>query len=424
MTAQTPTRPPGSPSATLIARAAQLRELIREQADEAEQLGHYTLVVHEAFRKAGFYRLLTPRRYGGLEVDLRTFARVIMEVGRGDPGTAWCLCLGQGHALTTAAHWPEQAQEEVFTNDRGYFRASHAFNPAGTARRVTGGLLINAKSRYQSGAPYATYATVSVLLDEDRDPGGEPGGDSGGAILASRMLQVLIPKGQFTIVDDWGGDAVLGMRASGSNTIIVDNQVVPAYYGVVMTPGRIESATSPGVRLHGNPMYLGAATGALFQLELVVSVIGAARAALDEFERLARTRATAFPGGGPRYKDAFYQRDFGAAKMKADSAEAIVCYAADTMTEWSREAVDGIRTFTPEMDTGLGCMLMQAGQLASEAVSILFCSAGTSASARGQRMQRYLRDVWMYRTHIGAQYDPFARHYGAISFGEPQPLFF
>jgi len=433
MTAQTPTRSIERSPAELVAHAAQLRELIRDQAEEAEGLGHYNQDVHKAFLEAGFYQLLTPRRYGGLEVDLRTFAEIVMEVGRGDPGTAWCLCLGQGHALTTAALWPEKAQDEVFNNASGYFRASHAFNPAGTAKRVPGGLLINANSRYQSGVPYATHATVSVVLvDEDGPVGAPPGAPPGpppgapagappmphGDVPPSQMLQVLIPKDQFTIVDNWGADAVLGMRASGSNSITVENQIVPEHYAITMSPDLLASTTSHGVKLHGNPMYLGAATGSFFQLELVVSVIGAARAALDEYERLARTRTTPYQGGGLRNKDPFYQRDFGAAKTKTDAATAIACYVADTITERSSEAIAGTRTFTPETDIELGCMLMQAGHLAAEAVDTLFNSAGTSASGQGQRMQRYLRDVAMWRTHIGAQYHTFARQYGAHSFGE------
>ncbi|MFF7134012.1 acyl-CoA dehydrogenase family protein [Streptomyces sp. NPDC008196] len=401
-------------AAVLIERAQKLRNLIRDQAEEAERLGHYTPAVHEAFQEAGFYRLLTPRRYGGLEVDVRTFAQVIMEVGRGDPGTAWCLCLGQGHALSVAAHWPERAQDEVFTNEHGYFRASHAFNPAGTATRVEGGWLVNARSRYQSGVPYASHATVSVLVGEEGAPPPVPGGPVAGA----RLMQILIPAGQFTIADDWGGDRVLGMRASGSNSVIVEQQVVPEHYGIVMDPDKINTTTSPGVRLHGNPMYLGAVTGGFFVLELVVSVVGAARAALDEFEHLARTRNTTVPGGGPRFKDPLYQRDFGEARLKANAAEAIVCHTADLMTEWSRESVEGRLTITAEMGSGLGATLMQAGHLAAEAVDTLFNSAGTSASGQGQRMQRYLRDVAMWRTHIGAQYHTFARQYGAHSFGE------
>ena len=448
MTIGASARPPQTTPEALITRAAELRELIRETAAAAEQLGHYTPEVHAAFREAGFYNMFTPKRYGGLEVDMITFARVIMEVGRGDPGTAWCLCLGQGHALTTASFWPEKAQDEVFTNSCGYFRASHSLNPAGTAKRVDGGWLINAKSRYQSGVAYASHATVSVQVIDDDVPAAPPGPPPGmngapgpaapgapgfpvpggpgapdGLSGAPRLAQVLIPEGQFTVLDDWGGDVVFGMRASGSNSIVVDNQVVPESYAnlTMLEPA---GASTPGTRLHGNPMYLDAARLGFFALELVTPVVGAARAALDEYEKLARTRNTAFPGGGPRYKDPFYQRDFGAARIKADCAEAIVLQVADTIMRWNRMMAEGALVVTLEMDMGLNSMLMEAGELAKDAVELLFCSAGTSASAGGQPMQRYLRDVSMYRTHRVGQYDSAAQRYGAALFGELPPMAF
>lgn len=485
-----------SPSSQqLIARAQELRELIREQAEEAEKLGHYTAAVHEAFKEAGFYRLLTPKRYGGLEVDLPTFASIIMEVGRGDPGTAWCLCLGQGHALTTAAHWPEQAQKEVFNSPLGYFRASQSLTPAGTAKKVDGGWLINAKSRYQSGIPFASHATVNVTVVDDEDsapagppagfagfpaggpgapgapggpggpggpppngfsgpppagpppgtpppgglpaggpppgappagapgdggaPAGPPGGLGGPGGMAA-IIQVLIPEGQFTIQDDWGGDQVLGMRASGSNSIVVENQVVPEYYGIGPTLMSKER-TSPGVQLHGNPMYLGAAAGGFFHLELATPVVGAALAALDEYEHLAKTKPSAMPVPGVpqmRYQDASHQLDFGTAKIKAEAAQALVLHAADRIMRWSKETVEGGQEITREMDMGLDCMLMEAAELAGEAVDILFRSAGTSSSGRGKPMQRYLRDVSMYRTHYAGQYNTAAQRYGAVLFGE------
>lgn len=118
---------------TLVSRALALRDTIRAQAEEAEGLGRYTPAMHEAFLNAGFYHMLTPKMYGGYETDLRTFAKVIIEVGRGDPGTGWCLCLGHGHALTTAARWNKTAQDQVFNDEAGYFRASHSLVPAGKA---------------------------------------------------------------------------------------------------------------------------------------------------------------------------------------------------------------------------------------------------------------------------------------------------
>ncbi|MCW8379693.1 acyl-CoA dehydrogenase family protein [Streptomyces justiciae] len=403
---------------TLIKNAEGLRDLIRERADEAEKLGRYTPDVHEAFVDAGFYHMLTPRKYGGHEVDLPTFSKVLIEVGRGDPGTAWCLCLGHGHSLTTAANWPAQTQDEVFNNEHGYFRASHSLNPAGTAKRVEGGWLVNAKSRYQSGVPYASHATVSVTIEDENAPTPPEGGPVG---FPPALLHVLIPAGQFTIQDDWGGDTVLGMRASGSNSIVVDNVVVPEHYAV---PMRMDFAvtTSPGVELHGNPLYLSASL-TFAQLELTLIVIGAARAALDEYEHLTRTRNIAMLGGGPRLKDPFYQRDYGLSKIKTDSAEAIVMHITDAYTRHCDDAVNGVRPYTIDLDLTLSSVLAQAAELAGEAVDILWRSSGSSAAAKGQRMQRYLRDVSMYRTHYVAQYNANAQRYGALSLGEfPMPF--
>src|SRR4051812_39322084 len=87
----------------IVARAAGLYDLIRARQDEAESLGRYTEDVHDAFVDAGFYHLLTPKRFGGLEVSIKTFIRVVIQLARADPGTAWCYCLGHAHNLTTVA---------------------------------------------------------------------------------------------------------------------------------------------------------------------------------------------------------------------------------------------------------------------------------------------------------------------------------
>jgi 3-hydroxy-9,10-secoandrosta-1,3,5(10)-triene-9,17-dione monooxygenase len=41
--------------------------------------------------------------------------------------------------------------------------------------------------------------------------------------------------------------------------------------------------------------------------------------------------------------------------------------------------------------------------LACEAVEMLFHSAGASSAKRGDRLQRYFRDVQMYRVHFQSQ---------------------
>ncbi|WP_395593677.1 acyl-CoA dehydrogenase family protein [Pseudomonas sp. B26140] len=393
---------------TLVSRALALRDTIRAQAEEAEGLGRYTPAMHEAFLNAGFYHMLTPKMYGGYETDLRTFAKVIIEVGRGDPGTGWCLCLGHGHALTTAARWNKTAQDQVFNDEAGYFRASHSLVPAGKAFPVEGGYRIQARSPYQSGIPYSTHATVNVqLVENDTAPGAAP-----------RFLQVLIPAGQFQILDDWGGDKVVGMRASGSNTVVVDDQFVPSEFAIEIDwLAEAELSESEGTRLHHNPMYLGVSQGFL-NLELVSCIVGAARAAIDEFMRLMRCKAIPMPPYTPRIQDPMYQRDLGTAVLKANAAEALVLHAADVYTQHCADAVNGIRPFDRKSDIDVFGLLQEAGKMACEAVETLFRSAGSSAATKGQPMQRYMRDVLMYRTHTTAQFELMAQRIGAVQIGE------
>ncbi|HEX5420478.1 MAG TPA: acyl-CoA dehydrogenase family protein, partial [Gammaproteobacteria bacterium] len=74
----------------LLERARELRPLVEEQAAETEKLTHISQELHRRFDEAGFYRMLMPRRYGGLEIDLPTYVKVWLEIARGDASAAWC----------------------------------------------------------------------------------------------------------------------------------------------------------------------------------------------------------------------------------------------------------------------------------------------------------------------------------------------
>jgi 3-hydroxy-9,10-secoandrosta-1,3,5(10)-triene-9,17-dione monooxygenase len=140
----------------LFARAIAMRDELRNQQDEADERGAYSAEVHEAFRKAGFYRVTQPRLFGGYEFDLGTNYRLIMEVARGHPASGWCLSLGGSHAFVVGSHWPEQAQRELFESD-GHFIAPHRPAAMGTLTPEAGGYRLNGQWNYCSGIPYATH---------------------------------------------------------------------------------------------------------------------------------------------------------------------------------------------------------------------------------------------------------------------------
>ncbi len=87
----------------------------------------------------------------------------------------------------------------------------------------------------------------------------------------------------------------------------------------------------------------------------------------------------------------------------ADAAEAVTFVAVEAYMEqcrrWERD-----RTPILAADTlKLWGMAQEASQLACRAVDLLFETAGPRASMGGQRLQRYFRDIQMYRVHTTAQ---------------------
>src|SRR3546814_15387505 len=82
----------------------------------------------------------------------------------------------------------------------------------------------------------------------------------------------------YTIHDDWGGEQVLGLGASSSNSITIDVAFVPDY-NVVRFDFKdylwSEHGGTPGYRLIGNPVYLGRTT-TMFIAGLAVSQVGTA----------------------------------------------------------------------------------------------------------------------------------------------------
>jgi len=412
-TQEVPVPEPDLTPEAVVGRARALIPAIRAQQDEAERLGHHTPELDRQFAAAGFYRILQPRRFGGYEFGLPVFWRVMLAVSAGDPGTGWGLTLGAHHALVVGAWFSEAGQRDIF-GPAGDFRCPHRPPPMGTAESADGGYVISGTWDYCSGIAHATHFMGNATV-----AGTDEGGRGGG-----RGIAVVIPREQVTVLDDWGGgvpNSTLGMNASGSNSVRADAVFVPAHRTTPADWTR-HAAPAPGAALHGSPLYCGRIY-AVYHAGLVIPVIGAARAALEEYEQIIRTRPTYFPPQVPRYTHPDYQRPFGHALALTDAAEAIVLRAGEEYMERARRWAQDGAPFSREDDVRLYAMIQQAGQLAAHAVEIIFAAAGSSAAKRGTRLQRYYRDMAMYRGHIAAQYLTTAGELARVHFGLPDSLF-
>jgi 3-hydroxy-9,10-secoandrosta-1,3,5(10)-triene-9,17-dione monooxygenase len=380
-------------AAELIARAAQIGAKLRAQQDESDARGCYSDEIHRDLLDGGFYRILQPRMFNGGGGDCETYIRVILELSRGHPGGGWCYALASSHALVLGAHFEEEVQRELFGLE-GDFRAAYAAGPAGipTFERCDGGYVVSGQWAFASGIPVCTHFLGGAFIP--------------GAAGAPAPVTFVVPRSSIEVLPDWGGNAAMGMQASGSNSVrlnrvfIPDRHLIPSPVGLLTTDNLPDG--TPGTRLHGEGLFLGIIFG-WFSCEFGAIFTGAARAALEEYERLMRVKPLLFDPQRTRMHDPELQRIFGEAMCRADAAEALTLSATRLYMEqcdrWMKErqpikAADTLRVWGISRE---GC------RAACECVEMLFHSAGASGAKTGDRLQRYFRDVQMYRIHFQSQ---------------------
>ena len=373
----------------LIERARAMRPELYARQAEGDRLGRIPDDIQQQFMDAGFYRIMTPKMFGGYELEPRVFLEVVMEIARGHPGAAWCFTLAGSHAYFLASHWPEQAQRELF-GPEGDFRAAHVVGPAGSMTRAEGGWTVSGVWPFASGIPVSTHFIGGTLMPIEGAP--------------PRPIFFVVPREQVEILPDWGEDRFMGMRASGSNSVKIESAFVPDHYivGQGMMIAQTDPEGTPGVHLHNNPMYLTVAVG-WFQCEFGAIFSGTARAALDEFEKLIRERNIIGQPGVKRIHDPFVQNLYGEVLGQAEGARALTLAAIELYMEQCRRAVRDKRPISAADTFEVWGLARQACVLACTAVERMFHAAGASAGRSDNRLQRYFRDTEMYRLHIQNQ---------------------
>jgi 3-hydroxy-9,10-secoandrosta-1,3,5(10)-triene-9,17-dione monooxygenase len=369
--------------AQALANAVALHPKVLAEAPATERRGFHSEELHLDFIEAGFYHLLRPATFGGYELSVWDFCEVIMEIARADMGTAWTLALASGHNLQVASWWPEAVQRQVFTD--GHFAAPMTSAPGGTIERVADGWKINAVLPFSSGIPYATHVMGHAFV---------PGEGPGPGVLST----FLVPRDRVEVRNDWGN--TLGLRGSGSHTVEV-NDVVVASDWVLDGQAQVDIDTSrgtPGLRLHGNPMYGGRGVG-FFGLELAGLGIGGVQGALDEYRTYLENKRTVLPPITTRAENPRYQLWYADAATGLDQARATLRRAAEKFTEATTRFAAGGEPFSAQEDAEINRLAVAGQMTAWRVMETIMRTSGSAAAVTGQRMERIWRDQTMLLSH-------------------------
>jgi resorcinol 4-hydroxylase (FADH2) len=378
----------------------QLLPALRDRAEAAERLRQVPAENLAALREAGLYRVVQPRRFGGLEYDFDLLVDLVIDVAAACPSTGWVYGLYAAHQWLVAG-FPLQAQRDVFDHDPDA-AVCGSYAPVGKALPADGGFVISGRWAFASGCDGAQWAVCAALLPPRHD------GEAGGPAF------LLVPSADYRIEDTWH---VSGLAGTGSKTLHLSDVFVPAHR--VLTFKETTSGRTPGSRTHQNP---GFAIPMLCNIPscLAATAVGAAAGALDAYIAATTQRVTRGAVAGANARMA----EFPTIQLRVAEAAASVDAARDILL---RDLSARVQAARDGVEIGVDDRIRSrrgqafAVSLALRAAEALNASTGGQGLALANPVQRAWRDANAVGRHISLNWDAVGTMAGQHALGlEPK----
>ncbi|HVK72086.1 MAG TPA: flavin-dependent monooxygenase [Kofleriaceae bacterium] len=388
-----------SPS-ELRARAVAMQAALAERVTEADRLRRVPDATIAAFRDAGFFRMLQPARWGGLEVDPQVFFDVQATVGAACASSAWVLGVLGVHAWQLAL-FPLEAQQDVWGQDPNTLISS-SYAPTGKVTREPGGFQLSGRWSFSSGCDHGQWAFLGGLVPP---PAGEAG--------PPEMRTFLVPRKDWRIEDNWH---VMGLKGTGSKDVVIDGCFVPEHRTHRLIDGF--KRNSPGNEVNKAPLYK-LPFGQVFVRSVSTTAIGIAQSALDAYRKNTASRIAASDG----------------AKVALDpSAQVVAAHAAGVIEDLRGTLHRNFDEMMAAVRAGEDLPLerrlkfrMDSSLVAvrcAEVVDTLFTESGGRAIFDGSPLQRAFLDIHAARAHYANNPEKPSRNFGGVLLGQKNADYF
>lgn len=369
---------------------------LSQRAAEAERLRRLPAATMADPATAEFIDLLVPARYGGRQAPFPEILDPVRRMAHGCASSAWTIGFYTLHNWMLAL-FSEQAQAEAFATRP--FLAPAPLAPTGHGVACDGGIRLTGKWSWATGVMDGNWIIVGALCER------EPGDPS-----TIYPVLALLPIDDVRIEDVWHTD---GMRATGSNDVVIADAFVPAHRLVPVAD--IYTGTAPGAALHDADTYRWPMVPALALLAAMPALGSAERAAGIYTERLSQ-RFLAYEG--------VMQKDKPVASIHLGQAHvrlrALRGLLADTVEEIQTNVTAGDPVSRPVR----GRARLAAAHIVHESRSViadLLAASGASAHFLDHPLQRIKRDVDVITGHVVFDYDTSRELAGALTIGMTVP---
>jgi 3-hydroxy-9,10-secoandrosta-1,3,5(10)-triene-9,17-dione monooxygenase len=382
---------PDALRAELVARAAALVPLLEKNAAQTEIDRRVVEENITAIADAGLFKIMVPRRFGGLQTDIRTKLEVSRELAKGCGSTAWVTAL-QNVCAWIAGLTSEQCQNDIW-GDNPDARVAGVFDPSAQTRRVDGGWITTGRWGYASGIWHADWCLVGVPVTNEQ-----------GEMVDQGLA--FMPKSDVSIEDTW---FVAGMKGTGSNTIVADEVFVPEHR--VMSVPKVIGG-EPATPFDDEALYHSAFVP-VAALILIGTQLGLCQAALDFVIEKAPKRGITYTMYEQQTQAPTMQLAIARAATLVDTAHLHAYRAAADIDDAASEGrqLDYTQRARVRMDTGY------VAETAREAIRILCSAHGAGSFAEASPLQRWWRDSEVASRHAVVHPEISAEVYGRALLG-------
>ena len=386
-----PTQRPHKDAQTVKDGVQDLLPTIRERAEETERLRVVPESSVKELEEVGFFKLLQPARFGGLEADPVDFYTCVRDIASACGSTGWVSSVLGVHPWQIAL-FDDEAQQAVWGEDPDT-RVSSSYAPMGKAAITEGGFTLSGRWSFSSGCAHATWVLLGGLVFNDE-----------GQVVDFRTF--LVPRERYEIVDVWN---VVGLAGTGSNDIVVEDVFIPETFTLSM--GETGRCKGPGQAVNTGDLYK-LQFHSLFTTTITTPIIGMARGAYEEHVTMQQNRVRASYGEKASL-DPFAAVRVATASSDIDAAWALLMGNIREQQAYVArgEKIPITQRLRIRRDQVLGT------QRAIDAIDLLFEASGGRALANGTYLQRAWRDAHAGRVHAANDPERALQMYGASEFG-------
>jgi len=376
----------------ILKAAEELVPLLRERAGAADRDRRIEPDTYRRLEDAGFFHILKPKKYGGLEFSEHEHAKVAMTLARGCASTAWVFSILSSDNMAILAY-PEEVQEEIWgPNPYATLAGNTNLNPKAKAERVPGGYRLTGRWGFCSGSDFSEWLIFNA-----------PAGENGEGHM------FLVPNKEATTIDDW---FPTGMRGTGSRTMAVDDVFVPDRR-VQATKDTVQKLTERRA-LHPTFATMWAHWPSHGRFPFASTAVGAAWGAAEHFAATAAsgTRVANALGGTVRLADQDYvATEFAEAAGEIQMAMLLIERRSFDASERARE-----RRVPSEAELVLEARdNALVTRVALRSVQRIFSLVGSKAGNPAHPVSLAKRDVEMVSHHVTLNWRQSAVRYLAAA---------